>query len=192
MNWIRACTCVVAVAVLLYMRMCGARAFSVLHGNALACFCLSCMGLCLLVVCLCVAQGLSVKAGAKSNRKSKSKTQKQNPESVTVTSLSPPSLAPFPSPFPSPVLPGSLCSGGDHAHHLPRSSGGGTWCCALFLPAAGTVPHPPAGWWLPRVGLAAGAPVAAWPPAPARLPGWEGRLASAEEGQGRAGRLGAI
>ena len=55
MNWIRACTCVVAVAVavavLLYMRMCGARPFSVLHGNALACFCLSCMGLCLLVSC---------------------------------------------------------------------------------------------------------------------------------------------
>ena len=99
---------------LLCMRMCGARAFSVLHGKALACFCLSCMGLCLLVmrvavVCLCVAQGLSVKAGAKSMRKSK--TQKQNPKSVTVTSLPPPSLPPSPSPFPSPVLPGSLCTG---------------------------------------------------------------------------------
>ena len=113
------CACVVRVLSCFAWQRLGLF-LSVVHGSVLACV------MRVAVVCLCVAQSLSVKAGAKSNHKLKSKTQKCHGH--------------FPAPFPGPLcpgLPGSLGSSGDHAHHSPRSSGGGTWCCALFLPAQG-------------------------------------------------------
>ena len=151
------CACVVCVCSLFCMAM--PWPVCLMHGSVLACV------MRIAVVCLCCAEfQCSVRA---INGKHKSK--------VLIISLPPPSPC-----HPCwPGLPCILCSGRgrDHARHSP-----------VIMVVRGAVQHPcllQEQRTTLRVVLQGGAPVAAWPPALARLSWWGWRLISAEEGQGR-------